>query len=83
MTLTDKITYLNGKASCLVVIPRDIAKKQGIDNPSKITIEETKNGIIIRRLRAASGSTSSTADGLTNTDPRIQSKESALYEERI
>jgi len=76
-TSTDKFTYLNGRASCIVVIPKDIAKKQGIDKPNKITIKETKNGIIIRRL-AASDSTSSTADGFTNTDPRIQSKESAL-----
>jgi bifunctional DNA-binding transcriptional regulator/antitoxin component of YhaV-PrlF toxin-antitoxin module len=82
MTPTDKITFLNGKASCLVVIPRDIAKKQGIYKPSKITIEETKNGIIIKRL-AASDSTSSAVDRLANTDPRIQSKESALHEERI
>ena len=35
-------TYLTGKLSATLVIPIDIAKKHGLDNPSNVVIEETE-----------------------------------------
>jgi len=32
------------------VIPIEIARKYGIDKPSNVTVEGTKDGILIRKL---------------------------------
>jgi hypothetical protein len=42
-------TYLTGKLSATLVIPIDIAKKHGLDNPSNVVVEETENGILLRK----------------------------------
>ncbi|TLX86252.1 MAG: AbrB/MazE/SpoVT family DNA-binding domain-containing protein [Thaumarchaeota archaeon] len=42
-------TYLTGKLSATLVIPIDIVKKHGLDNPSNVVIEETENGILLRK----------------------------------
>jgi hypothetical protein len=41
--------YLAGKLSVTLVIPIDIARKHGLDNSQDVIVEETKEGIIIRR----------------------------------
>jgi hypothetical protein len=39
----------NGKSST-VIIPIDLARKYDIDHPSHVTIEDTKKGILIKKL---------------------------------
>lgn len=39
----------NGKSST-VIIPIDFARKYAIDRPSYVTIEDTQNGILIKKL---------------------------------
>ncbi len=43
-------TYLSGTHSCVLVIPKEIARKYRIDNPSHVVIEGTAEGILIKRL---------------------------------
>lgn len=43
-------TFMSGKVSCTLVIPIAIARKYGLDKPSNAVVEETKNGILLRRL---------------------------------
>ena len=43
-------TYLSGKLSATVVIPIEIARKHGLDAPSNVTVEETEEGILIKRI---------------------------------
>jgi hypothetical protein len=39
----------NGKSST-IIIPIGIARKYAIDKPSHVTIEDTENGILIKKL---------------------------------
>ncbi|MGI0042396.1 MAG: hypothetical protein ACRD47_01685 [Nitrososphaeraceae archaeon] len=55
--LNDKIqkkeiikTWLAGKHSCTLVIPKDFAKSYGLDKPSHVVIEQRPEGILIRKL---------------------------------
>jgi bifunctional DNA-binding transcriptional regulator/antitoxin component of YhaV-PrlF toxin-antitoxin module len=52
MTLYRKITstFLSGKLSATIVIPIDIARKHGLNQPSEVVVEETEDGILIRKL---------------------------------
>jgi hypothetical protein len=43
-------TYLSGKFSTTLIIPIEIARKYRIDKPSNVVVEETKEGILIKRL---------------------------------
>ena len=43
-------TWLTGKHSCTLVIPRDFAKEYGLDEPSHVVVEGTSEGILIRKL---------------------------------
>lgn len=43
-------TFLSGKLSATVIIPIDIARKHGLDQPSNVVVEETKDGILIKKL---------------------------------
>jgi hypothetical protein len=43
-------TYLTGTHSCVLVIPKGIARKYKIDNPSHVVVEGTDEGILIKRL---------------------------------
>jgi hypothetical protein len=43
-------TYISGKFSTTLIIPIEIAKKYKIDKPSNVIVEETNDGILIRKL---------------------------------
>jgi hypothetical protein len=44
-------TWLSGQKSCTLVIPKSIAVKYGLDSPSNVIVEETSEGILIRKLK--------------------------------
>jgi hypothetical protein len=43
-------TWLTGQCSCTLIIPKEIAKKYNLDEPSHVIVEEREEGILIRRL---------------------------------
>jgi antitoxin component of MazEF toxin-antitoxin module len=43
-------TWLTGQNSCTMIIPRDIAKAYGLEEPSHVVVEGTDKGILIRKL---------------------------------
>jgi hypothetical protein len=43
-------TFLSGKLSATLVIPIDIARKYGLQQPATVVVEETEQGILIRKL---------------------------------
>lgn len=45
-------TWLAGDASCLLVVPKPLAKQYGIDQPSNVIIEGRPEGILIRKVEA-------------------------------
>jgi hypothetical protein len=55
MSVIKKIAqvYLSGKLSCTIIIPIEIARKQGIDKPSVVSVEELNGGIFIKKLEIA------------------------------
>ena len=42
-------TVLSSRLSAIFLIPIEIARRHGLDEPSKVTVEETNFGILIRR----------------------------------
>ena len=50
--LEKKITsiFLSNGKSATMIIPIDLARKYSIDRPSHVTIEDTQNGILIKKL---------------------------------
>jgi hypothetical protein len=44
-------TWLAGRSSCTLIIPKDFAKQYGLDEPSHVIIEGKPDGILIRRLQ--------------------------------
>jgi antitoxin component of MazEF toxin-antitoxin module len=50
--------YLRGKTTNVLVIPREIAQKYHVDNPSEVTIEGTSEGLLIKKVVASDGTTS-------------------------
>lgn len=50
--LNEKIrfTYLTGKLSATLIIPIEIAKKHGLTKASNITVEETREGLLIKKV---------------------------------
>jgi hypothetical protein len=43
-------TFLSGNLSATLIIPIEIARKHGLDKPSNVIVEETENGILIRKV---------------------------------
>ena len=43
-------TFLSGKLSATLIIPIDIARKYGIDQPTNVIVEERPEGILIRKV---------------------------------
>jgi hypothetical protein len=43
-------TWLTGQKSCTLIIPREIAHRHGLEEPSHVIVEETPQGIMIRKL---------------------------------
>jgi len=42
-------TYLTGRLSATLIIPIQVARKHGLNKPSNVIVEETENGILIKR----------------------------------
>jgi hypothetical protein len=42
--------FISNGISSTVIIPIDLARKYNIDRPSHVTIEDTQNGILIKKL---------------------------------
>jgi hypothetical protein len=43
-------TFLSGRLSATIIIPIDIARKHGLDQPSNVIVEETDEGILIKKM---------------------------------
>ena len=43
-------TFLTNKLSATIIIPIEIARKHGLDEPSHVVVEDTSQGILIRKL---------------------------------
>ena len=43
-------TWITGKSSCTLVIPKDFAKEYGLDTPSHVVIEKRPEGMLIKKL---------------------------------
>ncbi|MGI0044888.1 MAG: hypothetical protein ACRD47_14375 [Nitrososphaeraceae archaeon] len=43
-------TFLTGKISATLIIPIEIARRHGLNEPSNIIIEDTDQGILVKRL---------------------------------
>lgn len=43
-------TWLAGKCSCTLVLPKEFAVSLGLDEPSHVIIEKHENGLFIRKL---------------------------------
>jgi hypothetical protein len=43
-------TWLTGKCSCTLIIPRSLAKECDMDEPGHVIVEKVENGILIRKL---------------------------------
>lgn len=44
-------TWITGKQSCTLIIPREFAKEYGLDEPSHVIVEGTSDGILIKKLK--------------------------------
>ena len=43
-------TWIQGRHSCTLILPRSVAKKYGLDEPSHVIVQGVSNGILIRKL---------------------------------
>jgi len=43
-------TFISGKLSATLIIPIEMARRHGLDEPSHVVVEERVDGILIRRL---------------------------------
>ena len=50
VTRTVSKVFLLNKISATLIIPAEIARKHGLDHPSHVIVEETDDGILIRKL---------------------------------
>jgi hypothetical protein len=48
-------TWLTGQKSCTLIIPRETARRYDLEEPSHIVVEETPEGIMIRKLDLQKG----------------------------
>lgn len=46
-------TWLAGRCSCTLVIPKDFAREYGLDKPSHVIIEKRREGLLIKKLSLA------------------------------
>ena len=44
-------TWVTGKHSCTLIIPREFAKFYGLDEPGHVIVEGTSKGILIKKLK--------------------------------
>ena len=42
--------YLTNKVSATLIIPIEMARRNGLDQPQYVTVEETGNGVLIKKL---------------------------------
>jgi hypothetical protein len=52
------IAYAAGNQYCILSIPKSKARQCGIDNPNEVEIQETRQGILIKKKNAGVSSTS-------------------------
>jgi hypothetical protein len=43
-------TWISGQRSCTLIIPKEIAVKYGLDEPSHVAVECIEQGILIRKI---------------------------------
>jgi len=43
-------TWLTGKHSCTLILPRSVAKEYGLEEPSHVIVKGTAEGILIKKL---------------------------------
>jgi len=43
-------TWISGQRSCTLIIPKEIALKYGLDEPSHVAVECIDQGILIRKI---------------------------------
>lgn len=43
-------TWISGQRSCTLIIPKEIASKYGLDEPSHVAVECIDQGILIRKI---------------------------------
>lgn len=43
-------SWLSGNCSCTLVIPKVFARDIGLDKPSNVIIEKTRDGLLIKKL---------------------------------
>jgi len=43
-------TWITGKSSCTLVIPKEFAKDLGLDQPSHVIVEKLGDGLLIKKL---------------------------------
>jgi len=43
-------TFISGKCSSTLIIPRHLARKYGFDKPTDVIIEDYNKGIFVRKL---------------------------------
>jgi hypothetical protein len=67
-------TWLAGDDSCLLVVPKPLAKQYGIDQPSNVIIEGRPEGILIKRVEALEVAPNSA----TNATETIQSPKEVI-----
>ncbi|HEY7082235.1 MAG TPA: hypothetical protein VH500_21295 [Nitrososphaeraceae archaeon] len=53
MSLKIAPIFLTNKISATLIIPIEIARRHGLDRPSHVVVEDTKDGILIRKLQVA------------------------------
>lgn len=44
-------TFLSGNLSATLIIPIEIARRHGLDKPANVIVEESGDGILIRKVR--------------------------------
>ena len=44
-------TWLSGNLSATLIIPIEIARRHGLDKPANVIVEESGDGILIRKVR--------------------------------
>jgi len=43
-------TWITGKSSCTLVIPKEFAREYGLDHPSHVVIVKIKEGLLIKKI---------------------------------
>jgi len=43
-------TWMTGKTSCTIVIPKRFATELGLDKPSHVVIERVADGLLVKKL---------------------------------